>query len=188
MNQIAKYGRALVVLLLASTATTAMADWDTFWHGLHVGYHRNNAWPDPFNEVDSLSVVAPFHVMKQNGWRLHNTIGHEQFREGDGALLANGQQQVHWIATQAPANRRQVYVLRGRSEAETDARVASVQHTLASSVRVGGPAASVLVTDIEPSAASGAWAVQINRTWLEELPPPKLPTTSANGTASSTAP
>ena len=30
-----------------------------------IGYERNNAWPDPFNEVDAMAVITPFETMKQ---------------------------------------------------------------------------------------------------------------------------
>ena len=125
--------------------------------------------------------------MKANGWRMHNTIGHEQFRQGDGALLAAGQQRVHWIATQAPTSRRAVYVLRGRSENETLARVASVRKSL-SSMHVAGNPPAVLITDIEPATSSGAWATKINREWLENLAAPRLPQTTIDGEAGATTP
>jgi hypothetical protein len=181
-----KFAQALAVLLLfATTATSASAGWNDFWHGLHVGYHRNNAWPDPFNEVDAGEVATPFEIMKANGWRMHNTIGHELFRAGDGALLASGHRRVHWIATQAPAARRTVYVLAGSSHKETQARVISVRATLAT---VNGPVPAVLVTDVEPASSSGAWATKINREWLEHIPAPRLPSQSATGAAGVTAP
>ena len=82
----------LAVAAIAITAGSANADWSNFWHQFHIDTHRNNAWPDPFNEADARDVVAPFEVMKQNGWKLHNTIGHELFREGDGVLMASGTQ------------------------------------------------------------------------------------------------
>tara|TARA_R110002049_G_scaffold27321_2_gene94152 strand:+ start:319131 stop:319661 length:531 start_codon:yes stop_codon:yes gene_type:complete len=175
----------MMLLLFTAGATSANADWREMWHKMHVGLHRNNAWPDPFREIDAMQVVAPFDAMKRNGWRLQNTVGHELFREGDGALLAAGSNRVRWIATQAPEARRQVFVLRGRSESETEARVASVRETLAS-VRVSGATPSVLVTDIVPPSSSGARATQINRAWMTEMPKPKLPSTSAAGTASAT--
>ncbi len=167
-------------LALGMVASTAAGDWHSFWHGVHVDSHRNNAWPDPFNEADAMQVVAPFEVMKNNGWRLHNTIGNELFR-GDGVLLASGNRRVEWIANQAPQARRDVFVMRGRTPQETDARVESVRQTLASIQSNSGQPAQVWVTDVEPSTASGAWATQINRTWLQELPPPRLPGTSASG-------
>jgi len=182
----AHFSRALAALLCVSAgATTVSGGWHEFWHNLNVGLHRNNAWPDPFAEADAMQVVAPFEVMKHNGWRLHNTMGHELFRQGDGALLAAGSNRVRWIATQAPDSRRQVFVLRGRTEAETEARVASVRETIAS-VNMPGPPPAVMITEIEPPSASGAWATQINRAWMQELPSPKLPSTSASGTAAAT--
>lgn len=182
MKRIQKYGQALIVVLLVAMGTnTATADWHEFWHGLHVGYHRNNAWPDPFNELDAAGVIAPFEVMKHNGWKLHNTIGHELFRSGDGALLASGSMRVRWIATQAPASRRVVYVLRGSSPNETTARVASVRDTLANMYQTG-PMPRVLITDVEPPTASGDWATKINRDWLEQLAAPRLPNSSSSGT------
>ena len=126
---------ALFAIVLAVTgASTASADWHQswkrFWHNVAVGYHRNNAWPDPFVEADALQVIGPFETMKRNGWRLHNTIGHELFRASDGELLASGHGRVRWIATQAPEDRREIFVLRGRSDDETNARVASVRQAI----------------------------------------------------------
>lgn len=178
-----KVARAVIALtVVAATASSASAEWNWngFWHGLHVGFHRNNAWPDPFNEADAAQVIAPFEIMKRNGWRLHNTIGHELFREGDGALLASGHRRVHWIATQAPEARRSIYVLRGENEAETAARVASVQSTVDNIVTTGARP-EVLVTNVEPPTAPGDWAVQINRERLKSLSAPRLPSQSASG-------
>lgn len=184
------FQRSFFAILLAVTgASTVSADWHQswkrFWHNVGVGHHRNNAWPDPFVEADALQVIGPFETMKRNGWRLHNTIGHELFRDSDGELLASGHRRVHWIATQAPTARREIFVLRGRSDIETDSRVASVRQAL-TRLNTSGPSPTVYITDIEPSTASGAWATQINRTWLSELPAPKLPSTSAAGTAATT--
>jgi hypothetical protein len=172
----------IALTVVATTATSASAEWkwNHFWHGLHVGFHRNNAWPDPFNEVDAAQVIAPFEIMKANGWRMHNTIGHELFRGGDGALLASGHRRVRWIATQSPESRRTVYVLRGETQAETAARVASVQSTL-DKIAMEGPLPEVLVTDVEPPAASGEWATKINREWIEHLTAPRLPSQSSSG-------
>lgn len=186
MKRTTKFAQALIAMMVvATTATSATAGWNEFWHGLHVGFHRNNAWPDPFNEVDAAQVMAPFDIMKANGWRMHNTIGHELFRGGDGALLASGHKRVHWIATQAPAARRTVYVLAGSSDTETIARVAAVRHTI-SKIYFNGPDPTVLVTDVEPATSSGAWATKINREWLEHLSAPQLPSTSASGIQSAT--
>ncbi|MDA8743114.1 hypothetical protein N9N28_00650 [Rubripirellula amarantea] len=170
----------LGTLAVGLTATSATADWKDFWHNVNVGYHRNNAWPDPFNEVDAMEVITPFETMKQNGWKLHNTIGHELFREGDGALLASGNQRVRMIAQTAPESRRAIYVVRGNTPSETDARVAAVRQSLVS-LNIPGPVPNVMVTGTEPPTASGAWAGKIGREWLNSMPKPELPQTSISG-------
>ncbi|KAA5544594.1 hypothetical protein FYK55_09780 [Roseiconus nitratireducens] len=175
----------IAIALMSITTTSVQAGWHDFWHKVGVGYHRNNAWPDPFNEMDAMAVITPFETMKVNGWRLHNTIGAEQFRNSDGALLTAGQERLRWIATQAPPNRRQVFVLRGRTPDQTDARIASVKEAL-DRFNIRGPAPEIAIIDREPPTAPGNWATQINRTWLQQLPSPKLPGTSAAGTASAT--
>ncbi|MFG0267874.1 MAG: hypothetical protein ACF8AM_22385 [Rhodopirellula sp. JB055] len=161
---------------------TASADWGSLVHQMHVGYHRNVAWPDPFNEVDAVQTVMPFEAMKRNGWRMHNTIGHELFRGGDGALLAAGQNRVRWIATQAPEGRREIYVLRGVTQEETQSRIKAVQEAVDGYVLAGQPQPQVLVTTIEPATSPGVVATKINRERLEQMAAPKLPTTSAAGT------
>lgn len=170
----------LVLLALTVFATSAQAGWHDFWHNVNIGYHRNNAWPQPFSEADAMQTMAPFDVMKRNGWREHNTIGNELFRQGDGALLAAGHNRVKWIATQCPDMRRGIFVLRGRTEAETQARVASVRQTVAS-LNVAGTLPHVTVTNIVPGTVAGARATKISRDALEQQASPKLPNTSAAG-------
>jgi hypothetical protein len=177
----------LLGLLGSGFAATANADWHSFWHSTHVDYARVNAWPQPFTDVDARQVQAPFAVMKHNGWRAHNTIGHELFRDGDAALTAAGNRRVTWIASQAPLDRRTVYVLQGRTHAETEARLASV-HAVLSTLQEIGAGAQVVVTDIEPAMAPGAWANNINRRWINELPAPRLPSVSASGAMGVTTP
>lgn len=206
MKLATKLGQSFVAILIISTSSVSSAadwnsiqsDWDSFqsgvdskwhhfWHNVHVGYARNNAWPDPFNEVDAHDVIRPFEIMKANGWRMNNTIGHEFFRNGDGALLAAGHRRVNWIATQAPQARRAVHVLRGSTPDETQARVAAVRNSLAE-INIQGSAPHVLVTDIQPSTSSGAVATKLARERLENLPAPRLPSTSASGQAGITTP
>lgn len=166
---------------LALGGSTAAADWHQFWHGCHVDYARVNAWPQPFTDVDTRAVSAPFGVMKHNGWRAHNTIGHELFRPGDAALTAAGHRRVQWIAQQAPEQGRVVYVLRGQTDNETRARLDSIEVALDATPQ-GLAKPEVFVIDREQPTAPGAWATQISRRWLNELPPPRLPRTSASGT------
>lgn len=167
------------------TATEARAEWGSWWHNSHVNYVRLQAWPQPFTDVDARQTVSQFEVMKVNGWRLHNTIGNELFRDSDAALVAAGHNRIHWIVSQAPPERRVIYVLRGRSVQETEARLASVRQSVAA-MNYSGPLPQMVLTDIEPRTSSGAWATQINRDWMEALPEPKLPGTSPTGSAGAT--
>jgi len=169
-----------LALLGALAPPSASADWDAFWHQVSVDYHRNNAWPHPFMEAAAAQTRAPFRVMTHKGWKLHNTIGHELFRSGDGALTPAGRSRVHWIASQAPPQRRVVHVLRGSSPAETEARLVSVRGTI-DHLHFSGPPPHVVVTDVPPSTVGGAWATQINRKWLDSLPAPQLPAASTGG-------
>lgn len=170
----------VMFVLIASVAATASADFGTWWHRQKMVYYRNTAWPDPFNEADAAQVVEPFEIMKRNGWRTHNTIGHNLFRDGDGALLASGQNRVRWIATQSPEQRRNIHVLKGRTQEETRARVASVQKVV-DELSVSGIEPQIFVTTIEPATTPGNMATKINRERLEQMAAPKLPTTSASG-------
>lgn len=153
---------------------SADADWDAFWHSVHVDYHRNNAWPHPFWEAASAQTRAPFQVMTHNGWRSHNTIGHELFQSSDGALTPAGRGRVQWITSQAPEHRRVVHVLRGSNQRETEARLISVRTTI-DNLHFAGPPPEVVVTNTQPATVGGAWANQINRKWLDSLPAPRLP-------------
>jgi len=167
-------------VLIAGITSTAHADFGNWLHRKKMAYYRSTAWPDPFNEADALQTMAPFEVMKRNGWRTHNTIGHELFRAGDCALLASGQNRVRWIATQSPAHRRTIYVLEGGTPEDTAARTAAVREALAGFPDDGMPT-QVLVTRSVPATTPGALATKINRDRFENTPTPKLPSTSASG-------
>lgn len=178
MFAIIAFATALTVVIGASEP--AAADFGSWLHRQKMTYFRNSAWPDPFNEADARQVVEPFEIMKNNGWRTHNTIGHNLFRAGDGALLASGHARVRWIATQSPDSRRNIHVLKGRTQEETAARVASVQDACRV-VLPEGVEAQIFVTTIEPATTPGALATKINRDRLENTPVPRLPTSTASG-------
>lgn len=171
-----------IFVLAMGFSSTVHADFGTWLHNKKMAYYRNTAWPDPFNEVDAMQTVAPFEVMKSNGWRTHNTIGHELFRGGDGVLSASGQNRVRWIATQSPHNRREIHVLEGVNATETAARVAAVREAVAS-MNLNGAEPQVFVTQSVPATTPGALATKINRDRIQFNPKPVLPSTSASGQA-----
>lgn len=183
--------RSLLALALAVVANgtlgsqQANAGWDEFWFKFRRSFHRSNAWPDPFAEQDARQTMAPFEVMKINGWRLNNTISHELFRSGDGALLASGNERIRWITNNPMAAQQGIYVMQGRSKVETQARLASVRDSL-ENLHTTSNKPEIYLTNREPGTSSGPWAVKINREWLANLPIPQLPQESASGEESIT--
>ena len=165
---------ACASLVAIATAAPAAADWNSFWHGFHIDYHRNNAWPHPFSEMAATQTRTPFAIQTMNGWRLHNTVSHELFRGGDGVLTVAGQHHLAHIISQVPPQHRMVMVVRGATPEETEARLASVRSAIAR-MHVEGPAPEVRVTDRVPATGSGELATALNRARLQTLPAPRLP-------------
>lgn len=172
--------------LLAPTVPVN-ADWNEFWHCVHVDYHRNNQWPHPFRGIDAAAVNAPFEVMKNNGWRAYNTISEPLFDPSTNTLTIAGRRHVQWILTQAPQHRRVVFVLKSESQEKTAARVAEVQK-VAAELAPGTPPAGVFVTDIVPYRSPGQYQTAISRALMNSIPDPRLPAFSglSNPNAGST--
>jgi hypothetical protein len=158
-------------------AVPAQADWNDFWHCVHVDYHRNNQWPHPYRGMDSAAVNAPFEVMKNNGWRAYNTIGEPLFDPSTNTLTTAGRRQVQWILTQAPQHRRVVFVLKAETQEKTAERVAAVQ-AVAAEINPGTPPSGVYVTDILPHRSPGEYQTAISRALMQSIPDPRLPSFS----------
>lgn len=176
--------RAVVIasLLVAGLCLTppAQADWATmkakwhcFWDRVHLDWHRNNAWPEPFAQVDQQTVRAPLAVMVDRGWQLQNTITDELFDVETQHLTRAGELKVRWILTQMPSHRRDIFVLRGATPEITELRLQSVEHT-ASEVATSGPA-MIAVTDIVPRGGSASAHERISVSFESSAPPPRLP-------------
>lgn len=170
---------AIAGCLIFGATSTCSADWHSFWHGVNVDYQRNNNWPHPFREAAAAQTRMPFEVQRNNGWQLHNTLSHGQFRVGDGQLSYAGQTQLQNIVTVVPAEQRTVYVVRGTNQAETDARLASVRSSLERLRTEGGTSPQVLLIDRAPATNSGELASAVNRAWFKVLPKPQLPKSNA---------
>lgn len=176
---------AIFALLSFGLSTSGMADWHSFWHRFHVDYHRNNEWPHPFREIDVHGTRAPFETQRLNGWQVHNTLSHELFRDGDNLLTYAGQQHIEYIVTHVPHDYRAIFVVRGTTAQETQARLAAVRQSL-ERLQLGDQAPPVMLVDRPPATHSGAMASAINRLWMESLQTPRLP--DSEGAASSEGP
>ncbi len=159
---------------------TAKAKWDCFWDRVHLDWHRNNAWPEPFNQVDRQAAEAPFKIMTDKGWQLQNTIPNELFDIETQELTRAGQLKVQWILTQMPTRRRMVFVLRGHSDAITQTRLKSVEKAAKEAVGESAPS-MIAITDIVPRGGSGAYYERVNSGYESTVPAPRLPDMSDSG-------
>jgi hypothetical protein len=171
---------ATAVVVSLSTSAVAMAGWHEFWHGAKTDYRRTTEWPYPFKCADQMAVRAPFEIMKDNGWRRENTLGHEMFTFENNELTSAGVHKVKWIVTQAPIHRRTVWVLRADSEESTTARVDQVQQ-LVQNILPEGALPEVLVSDRPPGGISGQYLDAIDRSMRSSVPPPRLPSAPGTG-------
>jgi hypothetical protein len=150
----------------------AHADWPTMMHKKHVDFARNNSWPQPFRGQDAYSVVAPFEIMKNNGWRDNNTVGSVLFENN--ALTDAGKLKVAHVLTSSPSNRRMIYVQTGPTQQDTAARVESVQLAV-SELLPEGQLPEIFVTNSAPSTSPGAYQTLVHRAIQRTTPTPRLP-------------
>lgn len=153
---------------------------DGFWHRFQLDRFRNLCWPEPFREQDRHLTQSAFTIMKDNGWRLENTLSDSFFHAESQRLTRAGELKVRWIVTQAPVARRTVYVLRGETPAATTTRLDTVQEYLATLVPEGARP-DVLLTDIVPPGGSGEYFDAVDRQFKASVPPPRLPSAGGGG-------
>ena len=174
---------AVAALALVLPAATQAQAWNGWWRSMETDWHRNNCWPEPFQAMDRAAVQAPFAVMVANGWQRQHTIDGHHFDPETNELTDQGRQKLYWILTQAPEERRTVFVLGSIDGDITRTRLDSVQQATARVVRQG-PLPQVLVTNIDPQGASAARVHAMNQAAHESRPVPILPTMEAAGGSS----
>jgi hypothetical protein len=162
------------------SAASAKADWHEFWHRVGVDFHRNNAWPEPFQSADRQITREYFRIQVNNGWRMQNTIGNWFFDEETHQLNQAGEIKLRQVATQSPVHRRTVFVLMGSSSDITARRVDSVQQTLAR-ILPDGPIPQVLLTDVDLEGGSGEYFDRVNSAYNSSTPSPRLSSGGSGG-------
>lgn len=171
--------RSLVILLalmgvLFSQTAPARADWNSFWSRIKLDRKRMSCWPEPFVEADRKLTCAPLERMVVKGWQRQTTLGHNHFHPETQMLTEAGELKVRWILTQAPAQHRQVWVLRGYRPEDSEARIDSVQQFAARALP-DQPLPNVLATDVEPSEWPADYVDAIDRQLDASIPAPRLP-------------
>lgn len=167
-------GWAVLGAAILCTGSYVSAQETTAWQRFCASICQLRCWPEPYRQADRVAAREPFVIMKDNGWRLNNTLSDHFFSPNDQTLTRAGEIKVRWIATQAPLARRTVYVLRGETPDITELRVGAVQGYLSSVVGEGSQPA-VLLTDVVPNEASGDYLDTVNRQFNSSVPAPRLP-------------
>jgi hypothetical protein len=165
---------ALAPIIVGGFVHPAQAVWvDETARYVRHGYRQNVLWPWPYVCPDRIAVREPFCVMVNNGWRRQNLLGPHHFKSST-QLTTAGELRVHWIMTQAPPDRRTIYVERAIEPEVTAERLAAVRDYAARVVTDGQPAQVTethLVSEGRPAAVVDATNVRFQ----ESMPPPVLP-------------
>lgn len=161
---------ALTILASAAFAAPAHAQ---FLENVARDYCINNQWPYPYVCWDRESVRTPFAIMADNGWRRQNLLSEHHFKD-DQQLNDAGKQLVHWVLTQAPAERRTLLVREGDSPQKTASRMAAVEQYAAKSIP-GGARPVIQTTTIAPAGYPAGWPHAQDQTLNRQFPAPRMP-------------
>jgi hypothetical protein len=151
-----------------------------------AGYHENNLWPAQYVPTSRCAVNNAYTAMINNGWRRQNLLGNYHFEPGTNQLTTAGKLKTKWILTQAPQDRRTVFVERGTDQAETAARIAAVHSWTANQGSIAEP---VMVNDTH-IVSEGHTAGSVDHIFTgfqTNLPAPVLPASSSGGGSSTAA-
>ncbi len=151
----------------------------SFW----TNYYRNVRWPMPFRSQDVVAVTNYFDVQRENGWRLHNTVGAAMFDAQTNCLTQAGKNHIHSILRDNPSNRKVVFVLQGQNQQQTAARVQSTELAISEFLPVGD-LPPVYVTDRDAPGSSGAYQTAVTRAMMTSVPVPRLSGQGGAGGAS----
>ena len=168
----------LAAVMLAGGAQSAFAVFvDSMGHRVKRGYHQNVAWPWPYICPDRMAVREPFAIMVTNGWRRQNLLGSHYFDPQTQQLTTAGELQIRWILTQAPPERRQLFVERSIDPAVTAQRVAAARQ-YASLVSDNGQLPPIYETNLMAEGRPATMVDMTNVRFMENMPLPVLPATS----------
>jgi hypothetical protein len=170
---------AAFLLALAGLANLgAAAGLDDTYHKIKRGYHRNEAWPWPYVCADRVAVREPFCIMINNGWRRQNLLGPHHFNATADQLTTAGELRVQWILTQAPPERRGIFVERDLDPSVTEQRLAAVRD-YATKLNLAGQPAVVTDTHLVSEGRPASVVDATNVRFYENIRPPMLPVSAS---------
>jgi hypothetical protein len=163
------------VVVVAGVVQSARAVWvDHSAHYCKHGYHQNVDWPWPYVCPDRVAVREPFCIMVNNGWRRQNLLGAHHFNEDATKLTTAGELRVRWIMTQAPPDRRNIFVERSAGADVTAQRLTTARefaNQLSTDGRMPQVSETFLISEGRPASVVDATNVRFQ----ESTPPPVLP-------------
>ncbi|HEX4150543.1 MAG TPA: hypothetical protein VHY20_16210 [Pirellulales bacterium] len=176
---------AVVLAVAFSASVSRGGEWfATRWHNFCAITQRNNAWPEAFVPTDRAAARAPFAGCVMAGWRVQNTLSDYHFETDTGALKESGLIKVRRIVTESPPDFRAIFVLRADSAQLTAARLASTQEA-AAHYALPGNLPQVGETFVAPRGSPAYYVVDIDRSFQESTPEPRLPQRQSSTSSSS---
>jgi hypothetical protein len=161
--------------------SSAQAVWiDEGAHYIKRGYRQNKVWPWPYVCADRIAVREPFCLMINNGWRRQNLLGPHHFSFDSSKLTSAGELRVRWIMTQAPAERRTIFIERDVDPTVTAERMATARAYISQVGATDGQLAQVVETHLISEGRPASVVDETNVRFYESLPPPTLPAMSAS--------
>jgi hypothetical protein len=174
------------MVVVTGLATSAQAVWvDEGALYVKRGYRQNKVWPWPYVCADRIAVREPFCIMINNGWRRQNLLGPHHFTENSDKLTTAGELRIRWIMTQAPGERRTIFIERDVDPTVTAQRSATARG-YASQVSTDGQIAQVVETHLISEGRPASVVDATNVRFQESLPPPTLPAATGGLGASGT--
>ncbi|MCC7474564.1 MAG: hypothetical protein IT425_04160 [Pirellulales bacterium] len=177
---------ATVVMLLVVAGSARIASAVFFDDAANYSkrtYHMNSMWPWPLQCADRVAVYEPFCIMINNGWRRQNLLGAHHFHPATNQLTTAGELRVQWIMTQAPPDRRSIFVERTLNEATNADRVAAVRNyamQLAITDQQPNVEETHLISEGRPASVVDATNVK----FMQAMPAPVLPPVPGTQTSS----
>jgi hypothetical protein len=178
--------RSVIVLMAFVFAANAQQAaravfFDDGAHYIKRGYHVNRMWPWPYVCPDRIAVHEPFCLMINNGWRRQNLLGPHHFNPDTNQLTTAGELRVQWIMTQAPPDRRNIFVERTLNADTNTARLAVVRD-YATRVAIDGRTPRVEETYLASEGRPAALVDATNVKFMQSMPAPVLPPVTATST------
>lgn len=165
---------------LISSAQAVWVDESVYY--VKRGCHQNELWPWPYVCADRVAVREPFCIMVNNGWRRQNLLGAHHFNDKADKLTTAGELRVRWIMTQAPGERRSIFIERDVVPTVTAQRLTTARE-FAAQVAIDGQTPQVMETHLVSEGRPASVVDATNVRFQESMPPPTLPAATVSTTS-----